>query len=340
MRHLTLVLLSLAAIAGRPAGAQPQEVTVPRYKEICDASTAVAVGSNRFLVSNDEKNKLWLYQVDKPEPVAELDVKPHLVLQGDKEADIEGSAMLGDTLYWITSHGRNKKGELDPNRYQLFVLTPKVGPDGAISLTATGKPYTQLMQDMLEEPRLSPFKLAPLTPAVDKQLAPEASGSTNIEGLAAWRGSQLLIAFRNPVRGGKALLVPLENPAGVIKVPAEKARFGDPFQLDLQGRGIRSIEYWPTRDAYLIVAGPFNDEGAFQLYRWCGDPAHQPEAIEGADLSGLRPEAIVIDPEHPDEILLLSDDGGVKTGDVECKDLPKDKRTFQARRISLRSQPR
>lgn len=323
MHHLIL-LLSLAA------GPGPQTV----YTQICDASTAVAVGSDRFLVSNDEqedkKDKLWLYRIGQPAPAAPaFDISSHLALKGDAESDIEGSAMLNGTVYWITSHGRTKKGKLQTNRYQLFALTPKEAGKG-IDLVPTGKPYTRLMEDMLA--RFPNLGLAPLTPAEDPNLAPEAPKGTNIEGLAAWKGDQLLIAFRNPIPGEKALLIPLENPTQVIE-KGEKARFGEPIQLDLGGLGIRSIEHWEQQKIYLIAAGAFDDGPTFHLFSWSGDPAQPPTRLPH-DLVGLRPEAIVVFPGR-NEILLLSDDGGIKVNGTECKDLPKAQKSFRSRWVSL-----
>jgi Protein of unknown function (DUF3616) len=301
---------------------------------MCDASTAVAIGPGHFLVSNDEDNQLRLFGLNTPEPVKVLDITDFLVLENKKkEADIEGSAMMGGVLYWITSHGRNKDGELKRNRYQLFALTPE-GMGGDISLKPSGKPYTHLMEDMLERPGFDKLQLASLKPETDPALAPEAPKGTNIEGLAAWKGTQLLIAFRNPVPEGKALLVPLENPSQVIKGEGEKARFGEPILLDLGGLGIRSIEFWEQRNTYVIVAGAVDDCPAFQVFLW--NPAKPPVRLSGADLFGLRPEAIVVYPDRPNEILLLSDDGGIKVGNVECKDLkPSGQRAFRAKWLSV-----
>lgn len=332
---LILGLSALSALPGTPALAQGDAL---RFQQICDASTAVAIGTDRFLVSNDEKNKLWVYRLDQPKPAQEeIDIKDHLALVGaKKEADIEGSAMLGGTFYWITSHGRKKSGELDPNRYRFFALTPRE-EDGKVVLAPTGTPYTHLMEDLLAAPGLAGLGLAPLEPAADPALAPEAEKGTNIEGLAAWKGSQLLIAFRNPIPEGKALLVPLENPASVLQ--GEKARFGAPLRLDLGGLGVRSIEHWPERNQYVIVAGARDDCPAFQLFLWSGGPATPPERVANADLFGLRPEAIVIYPDHRNEVLLLSDDGGVLVDGVECKDLEKDHRSFRARWVALPAPP-
>ncbi|HYG61171.1 MAG TPA: DUF3616 domain-containing protein [Thermoanaerobaculia bacterium] len=72
----------------------------------------------------------------------------------------------------------------------------------------------------------------------------EEPGALNIEGLAAKDG-KLLIGFRGPVRGGKALVVTLENPQEVLNQGAP-ASFATPIELDLDGLGIRSLEHWPA----------------------------------------------------------------------------------------------
>ncbi|HSK78128.1 MAG TPA: DUF3616 domain-containing protein [Thermoanaerobaculia bacterium] len=337
MKRLIPIVTLAVACALEPGPVQTDETPnpAPQYTGMCDASTAVAVGMDRFLVVNDEDNILRLYNADKPGPaLVARDITDLLTLENKKkEADIEGSAALGGALYWITSHGRNKDGEIKRNRYQLFALT-LAEQNGEISLARTGKPYTRLMEDMLQEEGLKDFMLDPLKEKENPALAPEQKG-TNIEGLAAWQRDQLLIAFRNPIPGGKALLVPLQNPARVVE--GDKAKFGKPIQLDLGGFGIRSIELWPQQSAYLIVAGPSDDQGAFQLFQWSGDPSRQPERIQGADLSSLNPEAIVVYPDRND-IQLLSDDGGLAVDGTACKDLTDPaRRTFRSRWISLPS---
>jgi hypothetical protein len=189
-------------------------------------------------------------------------------------------------------------------------------------------PAKGLLDDLRADPQYKSFNFG-------KEVAPEDQGGTNIEGLASWRGDQLLIGFRNPIPDipdDQALLAPLVNPAEVIQ--GKHARFGAPIRLDLGGRGVRSIEYLPREGAYLIVAGPFGDQGIFSLYRWCGDPTHAPELIKEADFAPLHPEALVALPGR--EILLLSDDGDEPAGEGKCKDL-KDpaQRKFRSRRISL-----
>ena len=46
--------------------------------------------------------------------------------------------------------------------------------------------------------------------------------------------------------------------------------FGKPILMDLTGLGIRSIEYSPFHKTFFIIAGAFNDNPKFALYRWSG----------------------------------------------------------------------
>ena len=87
----------------------------------------------------------------------------------------------------------------------------------------------------------------------------------------------------------------------------------------LGGRGIRSIEYVPAMRAYAIAAGNGGDRLGFALYRWSGAAADAPRLLEGAPLDGLSPEAIIVEREHPERLLILSDDSGRRLGGRECK---------------------
>ena len=312
---IPLVVLCSFGTGVAPESAAPTPKPDPVYSGMCEASAAVAVGKDRFLVANDEDNVLRLYQADKPE-AAPIDLPIALKLEeADKGIDLEGAAEVDGTVYWTTSHSRTKKGKIKSDRFQFFRGKVKqVG--GKTSFEVTGS-SGRLMKDLLTQipPALG---LDDLKTKEDEELAPEKKG-TNIEGLAAWGKGQLLIGFRNPVPNGKALLIPLENPAEVIK--GTKARFGSAIQLDLGGLGIRSIERLES-GAYLIVAGSSGSEGKFRLYRWSS--GHAPEEVKGADLTGIGPEAIVVFPGRQ-EILLLSDDGD------SCQNPP----TFRGRWIPL-----
>ena len=298
-------LAALLLISASAAGAQT------RYEALCDASAAVALDERHFVVADDEHNKLSVYQRGQAKRVGQVDLK---FLKADKESDLEGAAQVGKRIYWIASHARNSAGEPRPDR-QRFFATEIVGT----TVEPVGKPYTGLLADLLATPALAPLRLAEAAGR-----AAEAEGGLNIEGLAAAADGSLLIALRNPIPQGRAIVIPLLNPAELIdgKGPA---RFGAAIRMDLGGRGLRSIERVST--TYLIAAGPTADAGTFAIYRWSGKAADAPTPVK-LDLGTLRPEALFAWPDG--QITLLSDDGGVMVGKKACKDADKSKRSFRA----------
>jgi Protein of unknown function (DUF3616) len=281
---------------------------------MCDASAAVALGPSAFIAANDEDNILRVYAAHQSGlPIQAIDISDHLIPESkDSEADIEGSAILDGKVFWITSHGRNKKGKAKPSRYQFFATDVKQ-QDSHFSIEIVGQPYTQLQYDLLEDAKLSQYRLEDAA-----QLPPKERDGFNIEGLCATPERTLLIGFRNPIPKGKALIVPLLNPFEVTQ--GESAQFGHPIELDLEGLGIRSLEYWPERNIYLICAGPFDGAKDFKLYRWAG-PGHGAELLAGIDIQNLNVEGIVTYPSNATQFQILSDDGSLLVDGEVCKDL-------------------
>ena len=143
----------------------------------------------------------------------------------------------------------------------------------------------------------------------------------NIEGLSATGDGRLLIGFRNPIPGGRALLVPLLNPDETMS--GKRAKLGAPLLLDLGGLGVRDIAFW--QGEYIIIGGPIAGGGPFRLFRWSGGNT-QPNALENVHLDKLHPEAIVIYPDKGlNEIQLLSDDSSDESNAV-----PGSKKTFRS----------
>jgi hypothetical protein len=303
----------------------------------CDASAAVPVGPALFVVANDEDNILRVYNSDiSGPPVQTFDLAPCLSAEtGDDEADIEGGTWLGDRVYWITSHARNKNGKKKPSRYQFFAVEFVLREDD-LSLRCVGSPYTRLLDDLLADPVLKRFDLKAAS-----ELPPKQRGALNIEGLCATPEGIIYVGFRNPIPEGRALVVPLLNPAELVE-GAAAARFGAPFQLDLGGLGIRSIKYWEHRRTYMIVAGHFGADEPGEagdvpsvLYRWAGDTKQAPVRVEGVDLSDLNPESQVIYPRQESSFQIISDDGNADIGGTKCKDVDAGKRRFRSRWLSL-----
>ncbi|WP_237078496.1 DUF3616 domain-containing protein [Myxococcus xanthus] len=285
---------------------------VLHFEGMCDASGAVALGGSLFVVGDDEDNILRVYDARRGgPPVQSVDLSPDLELPAAKkkppEADIEAATGLGALSFWLTSHARNSSGKKAPSRLRFFATEETdAGP------RLVGRPYTQLLDDMLAAPQLARFGLDGA-----ETKAPKAPGGLNIEGMTAMAdGRTILVGFRSPVPDGKALLVPLLNPVALVEEGA-RAQLGEPVQLDLGGLGIRSLSWW--RGRYVIISGGTSGEGTSRLFTWRGGE-EAPVAVESVDLAGLNPEAFFT-PEDAEEILLLSDDGAAPVDGVECKRL-------------------
>lgn len=292
------------------------------YTGMADASGAIVVSTNLFVVACDEDNILRVYSRDRPgPPLKQFDCDAFLELIGKStEADLEAAARVGDRGYWMGSHGRNKNGKFRPNRGRFFATSIQEA-NGEVTLTPMGKPCKTLLDDLIRDSRFDRFHFAAAA-----SLAPKERNALNIEGLSATPNGQLLIGFRNPVPEGKALLIPLLNPDEVIS--GKPARFGAAILLDLGGLGIRDIALY--QQTYFIIAGSWHGGGPFQLYRWAG-PGTRPQPLTVKHLDRYQPEGIAI---YPDkglrEVQILSDDGKRVVRGVSQRAVPVAARTFRS----------
>lgn len=292
------------------------------YYGVSDASAAVGINDEMFVVADDENNVLQVYRIGETGgPVGSYDLSGFLETTVDHpEADIEGAAVAGDRVYWITSHGRNKDGKMRPNRYRFFATKIEVS-GSTVKIKPVGVPYRRLVSELVENrymrglglDKASRLDARELKKKDREKLAPKEEG-LNIESLTASAdGKTLYIGFRNPlVKGifggkGRAIIVPVCNADAVVEKSA-KPEFGKPLLWDLGGLGLRSMEYSGFHKAYFIVAGSHKSGGSFFLYRWSGDHGEKPVEIGSIGDGGFNAEALVA-MEKSGKLLLLSDDG-------------------------------
>lgn len=309
------------------------QAEIEHYNGICDASAAIALDDERFVVADDEHNILRIYRRGQPEwENATIDLGPLLGTEADDESDVEAMARIGDTVYMITSHAHNSEGEPKKKRLRFFAADLAV-VDGKRNLVPKGSAYRKLRDDLVGDAGLERFDLAD---TVEEGRKPEEPGGFSIEGLAATPDGGLLIGFRNPLvskndrdskdeKNIRALVVPLHNPAEVLA--GHDPDIGEPTTLALGKRGIRSIER--VGDHYAIAAGAIDDEEKFAVFDWTPDAGN--ELVERIDIEipqDFRPEALFVWPNG--ELMLLSDDGGMEIGSTRCKDLDIEKRGFRA----------
>lgn len=273
--------LSLTATTAAPDGATfiPDPGTTAGSS---DASTAIALDADWMIVGDDEASVLRVYPRAGGAAVLAWDYDAALGLAGG-ELDLEASARLGDTLYFIGSHSNKKSGAEADSRERLFAVNVS-GTGAATRFTPAGQ-HAGLEQALVAWDRdnvhgrgADHFGLA--ASSADG-VVPEAPNGFSIEGLAANASGHLLLGFRAPQASAAArthaLLVPLTNPQAVVTDAAAPV-FGMPIELDLGGRGIRSIER-ADDGRFLIIAGPAgpatstSDSHHFVLYVWDGASA-------------------------------------------------------------------
>jgi predicted extracellular nuclease len=319
----------------------------------CDASTAVALNSIHMVVADDEDQTLRIYDRRLSGPaISSFDFTQDLALtdldDGEpREVDIEASTQDRNRIYWLGSHSnRGGSGRLAPNRYRIFA-TDINGFGERIRLSYVGR-YDTLRTDLVNwdigNLHGKGANFYGFNASTQDNKPAEAVDGFNIEGLTlSPNGRQAFIAFRAPQvpasSRSKALVVPLLNLPQLVQgnPSSTTAQFGAPFELDLGGRGIRSLEC--NRDGCLIVAGSVADNGDFKLYRWSG--TNSGVQLQPTDLTGINPEGIVELPRRLSsgaKVQLISDDGSQDlygTGE-ECKDLENDTfKLFRSKTVIL-----
>ncbi len=343
LRSGSAVVAALALAGGAHAGAARGSGGGAGLREVvfrgaCDASGAAALSAGIVVVADDEDSLLRIYDADRGgPPLRTVDLssalfppkepkkkkhdgkgkakagEPDPATSGSDEkaraapeSDLEAGARIGDLVFWVTSHGRNRSGKKRQARLRFFAT--RVGGERE-PLRFVGRSYEGLLEDLLSDERYAPFELAE-----GSTRAPKDPGGLNIEGLGERPGGGLWLGFRNPIPAGRALVAPLLDPERILD--GERARLGTPILLDLGGLGIRDLSRWRGRT--LILAGPPDETPGSRLYVW--DGRGEPRAVEGVALDGFNPEAI-FSPDARDEVLLLSDDGVLEIDGTPCKRL-------------------
>ena len=301
-------------------GAEPKEAPPPTfvYRGASDASAAVAIDRDTILVADDETNVLRVYAVGGGGPTASHDLTPFLGAS-DKhpELDIEGAARVGDRVYWISSHGRNKRGKLRESRHVFFATEIETRGDG-VGIRGVHSPFRGLVRALVADPgfaglgleRATRLDVEHLDRKQRQRLAPKVEG-LNIEGLCASpSGERLYIGLRNPLAQGRAIVVPLLNAAAVVE-RQEAPRFGPPLLWNLGGSGIRSLLWSDEHATLFIVGGPTGEDGPFALYAWSGQG--EPKLIHRFESEdpAWTPEALVALPGSL-KLLAVSDDGALR----------------------------
>ncbi|MFL5807450.1 MAG: DUF3616 domain-containing protein [Roseiflexaceae bacterium] len=261
-----------------------------------EGSTAIALDNDYMLVGDDNDNLLRLYD-RRPSapppgasPLSQTDFTTDLGVGA--KVDIEGSTKVGSRIYWIGSHSNGGNSfNFRPDRQRLFA-TDLVGTGATTTLNFLGH-YDNLRTDTGGDlVAWGDVHGYDFTAKIQSGVDPETVGGFNIEGLTmAPDSTTAYIGFRAPLVGpntDKALIAPVANVDDLVTGKSVSATIGNPIELDLGGRGIRSIER-NNANEYLIVAGPPMKIGlspSFQLYKWTGKATDTPVSLN-VDMAAL-----------------------------------------------------
>lgn len=138
----------------------------------------------------------------------------------------------------------------------------------------------------------------------------------NVEGLAYdTKNKRLMLGIREPVAGGYSMIIAIDNPNEMFEQKA-RPKFGTVFLLELEGGGIRSLDYLAETDSYLLANELENEQGKFRslLWKWDGRPESQPKKIAlNTDEKWKNAEAVtMIQVKGKQYVLVMSDDGKAK----------------------------
>ncbi|WP_296260372.1 MULTISPECIES: DUF3616 domain-containing protein [unclassified Pseudomonas] len=276
------------------APATPTETTFTPIKGSLagssDASGAVALDGKYMIVGDDEASVLRVYDRAGGDALVEWDYSDAIGSAG--ELDLEALTLVGDSLYVTGSHSNTKKG-VDADSREI-VFSVKVSGTGVSTQFAYQGKFTGFEAALVawDESGSSgkPAGYFGFAASSDPGLAPENTNGFSIEGMTtSVDNSELWLGFRAPqtdtVTRDKALIVPVDNYLALLDHSATTPVFGEAIELNLGGRGIRSIDKAIDGSGYLIVAGPSGVASAdvthdFRLYTWDGKASSAPVELD------------------------------------------------------------
>jgi len=269
--------------------------------------SAIQQPDGRFLVVEDEKSHpLSVVTISAAGRVASHTLTPGwLQIFSDFWAldDLEGLALdRSGHFYVITSHSRDADGDDKKSREKLVRF--QIDGDKVVKSTVV---------DGLKRALTAAH---PVLAAAARVEDVKQDGGLNIEALEISPDAQrLLIGFRSPLQGTRAIIASIENVSAVFDADA-KPRISPRLDLlDLDGNGIRGMAWAPALAGYLVIGGPTSSaEGPFSLWFWSGHHGAPARRVTVPGLHGFgKAEGIcpaVID--GLERIVIVSDDGNRK----------------------------
>ncbi len=309
------LLASLAAFIGvktlpsllmPPANnaAELRSLGINMFSGVFEPSAVQQLPDGKLLIAEDELNHAFsIISIDKTGKFVEDEALDTRVITGFKRrlSDLEALARDDEGfIYALTSHSRTRKGNRSPDREHLMRF--KIQDGNVLGLTS----YDNLTQVLETDHKLHDL-------IRERTKAEVSFEEINIEGMAFDPvKKRLVLGFRDPEFNNMALVAFISNPKDVFERNA-KPEFDEVAVIDIDGGGIRSLNYDPMLKTY-VIANEVKDENGqkfSQLWTWSGNPTDEPQKISLPNLQHITNVEAVdsITVNGKPQMILMGDEG-------------------------------
>ena len=309
------LLASLAAFIGvktlpslltSPASnaAELRALGINMFNGVYEPSAVQQLPDGKLLIAEDEPNHAFsIVSIDKTGRFIEDEALDTRVITGFKRrlSDLEALARDDEGfIYALTSHSRTRKGNRSPDREHLMRF--KIQDGNVLGLTS----YDNLTQVLETDHKLHDL-------IRERTKAEVSFEEINIEGMAFDPvKKRLVLGFRDPEFNNMALVAFISNPKDVFERNAQP-EFDEVAVLDIDGGGIRSLNYDPVLKNY-VIANEVKDENGqkfSQLWTWSGNPTDEPQKISLPNLQHITNVEAVdsITINGKPQMILMGDEG-------------------------------
>ncbi len=286
--------------------------TAPSFqplKGVFEPSAIQQLPDGRFLVVEDEQQHSFsLLTIGVDGSVECKALRPGLLqLFSDfwKLEDLEGLAVdKAGFVYAITSHSRDEAGKERSSRERLVRFR--------IDKNRVEKPT------VVDGLKRALTQMHPVLASAAEVRNVKTGGGLNIEALEISPDQRrLLIGFRSPLLGGRAIIASIENAAEMFDADEAPRVATELDELDLGGHGIRGLAYVHSIGEYLVIGGPVSRQaGQFDLWLWSGQRGAAARRVTVPGLPGFeRAEGVCpATIGGVERVILVSDDGDRQSG--------------------------
>ena len=280
--------------------AELRSLGINMFNGVFEPSAVQQLPDGKLLIAEDEPNHAFsIISIDKTGRFVEDEALDTRVITGFKRLE----ALARDDegfIYAMTSHSRTRKGNRSPDREHLMRF--KIQDGNVLGLTS----YDNLTQVLETDHKLHDL-------IRERTKAEVSFEEINIEGMAFDPvKKRLVLGFRDPEFNNMALVAFISNPKDVFERNA-KPEFDEVAVIDIDGGGIRSLNYDPVLKTY-VIANEVKDENGqkfSQLWTWSGNPTDEPQKISLPNLQHITNVEAVdsITVNGKPQMILMGDEG-------------------------------